>query len=198
MEKSIKMVTVVPKRIIKGLTKDNNRIKSYSTLPQLNQDMMNVIQKFFAEKVGFDDLPIACLSRVHKESVTLSNPDVNVPEYLPAKANESMLIEFSMPIDMIVSIDYDSVIETSSDLEATDDKDEKDLILEDFSEKLALGLGQYSEDNAEVISFVPFIDLSRCTTFAILDENFAVHSDNSDIRWKTGNVAELMSYFSES
>lgn len=198
MEKSVKMVTVVPKKIVKGLTKDNNRIKSYSTLPQLTSEMIDVIQKFFAEKVGFDDLPIACLSRVHRKSVSLSNPEVNVPEYLPTKANESMLIEFSMPVDMIVSVDYDSVIDTSLELSSAEDAGERELILEDFSEKLALGLGQYSEDNAEVISFVPFIDLSRCTTFAILDENFTMCPENEGMRWRTGNVAELMSYFSEN
>ena len=56
----ITMLTIVPKQLAVDLNSEH-RIQDYNTLPQLNQKVLDTIRQFFSDKVGYSNLPMACL-----------------------------------------------------------------------------------------------------------------------------------------
>lgn len=174
MNKTVRMVTAVPQDLAQQLVK-NKRITNYNTLPQLNADVLEGIRSYLGEYVGYENAPIACLSKVHKQEADLKAAGTTLPQYIPVNARNSIIFELSMPEDCIVSIEYKKLLDYSSQMNNAVDQFEKDMILEDLHADLQVGLAGELED---AISFIPFIELEKCQFFAILNSAFETNRIN--------------------
>lgn len=167
MNETVRMVTAVPQKLAQQLTK-SKRITNYNTLPQVDERVMECIRTELAEKVGYENSPIACLSKLNHIETSLKTAGTNISYYIPVKAEDSVIFELKMPKDCVISIEYKSLLEYSKRIKESDIFDEE-LILDDLKEELQLGLADELED---AISFIPFIELEKCQFFALLTSAF--------------------------
>ena len=164
----ITMLTIVPKNLAINLN-TSRRIQDYNTLPQLHPIVLSTIRDFFNDKVGYSNLPMACLMQPKdKNGKLMIQKDFS--DYLPTNNQDSVLFLLEMPDDMIVSINYEQLLEISSIVEEfEDDSSMLDLYKEDLVAALQVGI-DYNDEN--LISFIPFLDYSRCKFFAAFNSNF--------------------------
>lgn len=168
----LKLITTLPKQKALEFVK-TGRISDLNTMPQINNLLIGAIKECIHKTVGYDSLPIACLSKADGVDGALSDIGSGVTEYLPI-STDTVLFELHMPEDMVVSIGFEELLSASSDLNNCTDQWEIELVLEEFKSKLHKGL--ISNDN--VISFVPFIDLKRCKFFSMLSQNWDMQNMN--------------------
>lgn len=164
----VTMLTVVPVKLATDLG-NKKRVKDYNTLPQVNKSVLEVIREYISEKIGYDDLPMACLMK----PANGSGSAIDVMNYLPMNAKNSVLFVLEMPDDMIVSIDFSTLIKTSAEIaeaEEEGDQDEIEFLSDNLKENLKLGI---SDGASNDISFIPFLDYSRCRFFATLNTDFS-------------------------
>lgn len=164
----VTMLTVVPVSLAADLS-NKKRVRDYNTLPQINKTALEIIRGYISEKIGYDDLPMACL---RKPSNT-SGSAVDVMNYLPLNSKNSVLFVLEMPDDMIVSVDFSKLISISSELaeaESDNDTDEIEFLSDSLRESLTLGI---DDNSGNYISFIPFLDYSRCRFFATLNADFS-------------------------
>lgn len=168
---TVRMITAIPRELAMQL-KDKKRIKDYNTLPQLHARLVAAIKEHFMETVGYDNSPIACLSKTKHRAVSLREAGADVVHYIPVRANDSVILELKMPEDCIVSAEYSRLLDCSKDLAACNgDVVAENDVIELFMDELQTGIG---EDLVDAISFIPFIELEKCQFFAILDKAFSV------------------------
>ena len=105
------MLTIVPNKYAKDL-KESGRISNFSTLPQIHPMAMEVIRNFVSENIGYDNLPLASL----KCATTGSLAGVEFSEYLSVNSKDSVLFQLEIPEDMIVSINYDTLLRCSANM----------------------------------------------------------------------------------
>ena len=162
------MLTVVPKDKAVSLVQ-SGALVNFNNLPNLNDEVLSTIKDFFAEKVGYANLPLACLRQVKDSSgnLVLTKDFMN---YLPVNSKESVLFILEMPSDLIVSIDYSVLLDISAAMtDASGDSDAIQLFKEDLIDQLRLGV---TESRDDMISFIPFLDKGRCKFFAAFNQNF--------------------------
>lgn len=159
------VLTVVPVSIAKDLC-DRKRIMDYNTMPNVNPAILDAVREFMNENVGYENLPIACLQISKKQS----DDNSNVLHYIPANSKDNVLFQLEMPEDMVVSVNYQDLLDASSEIETLGgDIDSIECAKEDFKELLIIG-GNPSDP--ETISFIPFLEYSKCKLYARFDENF--------------------------
>ena len=169
--RTVRMVTAIPKALAMEL-REKKRIINFNTLPQLHPKLIDSIKKYFEEVVGYHDSPIACLSRVGHKDSTIKSIGASVCDFIPVKANDSVVLELNMPEDCIVSIGYEDLLNFSRDLtDCNGDRVAENDTLAYFLNFLSVGLGDGCSDT---ISFVPFIEMEKCQFFAILDKSFGL------------------------
>ena len=155
--RTVRMVTAIPKALAMEL-REKKRIINFNTLPQLHPKLIDSIKKYF-EEVG------------HKDS-TIKSIGASVCDFIPVKANDSVVLELNMPEDCIVSIGYEDLLNFSRDLtDCNGDRVAENDTLAYFLNFLSVGLGDGCSDT---ISFVPFIEMEKCQFFAILDNSFGM------------------------
>jgi hypothetical protein len=160
------MLTVVPTELAASLC-DKKKVKDYNTLPQLNKAVIETVREFMTENVGYSELPMACL-RINAKNESIEESDFF--HYIPANSKENVLFQLEMPEDMIVSISYQTLLDASVEAEECGgDRDGLALVKEDLMEQLKVGELSESE---EVISFIPFLEYTRCKFYARFDDNF--------------------------
>lgn len=164
----VTMLTIIPKNLAMDLN-DKKRVKDYNTLPQLNKTVLETIRNFFGDKVGFTNLPMACLRQPRdKDGKLLLQTDF--ADYLPVNNKDSVLFILEMPDDLIVSVDYGYLLEVSESInECADDESMIEYLCEELQNNLQLGIDSSKENS---ISFIPFLDYSRCRFFAAFNDNF--------------------------
>lgn len=161
------MLTIIPKELAMDLN-DKKRVKDYNTLPQLNPAVLEAVRGFFRDKVGYADLPMACLQQPKDRNGKVMF-QTDFADYLPVNNKESVLFVLEMPEDLIVSVNYGYLLDMSENMNGcSDDEGMIDYLKEELTENLTLGI--ISDDNA--ISFIPFLDYSRCRFFAAFNSNF--------------------------
>ena len=180
--RNITMLTIVPYKYARDF-KEKGRISDFSTLPQIHEKTMQVIRDFIEENVGYDNLPLASLRCVKTGSLE----GVDFEEYLNANSNESVLFQLEIPEDMIVSIDYDVLLECSNDMFHAMDEMDLDFSEETLRSNLILGI---NDDSDGIISFIPFLDYDKCKFFAKLSKDFKAEKNmlkdsSKQIRLKT-------------
>ncbi len=163
--KKVKMLTVIPSNLAKELS-EKKKIKDYNTLPQLNERILSIIREYMIEKVGYPNLPMACLSSVHSKG-DIDGEDIL--SILPANSKDSVVFQLEMPEDMIVSISFGELLEISNEANEISDDMEMEFLRERLQDSLQLG---YDESTIDQISFIPFLAFDRCSFYAKLDSNF--------------------------
>ena len=186
MEK-VTIVTSLPKTVVKSLTQSRVAGK-INTIPSIAEEAIDVIKEYFAENVGYENIPIAGLVKLNNKKLNLSGQNTELIESgtLPVKANDSMLLEFVVPADSVVTCDLQYILEISEEFGLVEDDDEREQIRQRLKRHLCVGMPD-PDETEDLLSFIPFLDLSQCQHFAILDEDF-----NTDVmKWKTRDVNEL-------
>lgn len=167
MSKKIKMLTVVPASLATELAA-KKKIKDFNTLPQLNPSILKIVRECMVERIGYDNLPMACLSSVSSKG----NVDgEEIFTYLPVNSKDSVLFQLEMPDDMCLSIAFPDLLELSNDANMADlsDELEVELLQEKVRDSMVLGFDENMEDP---ISFIPFLAFDRCKFYAKLDGDF--------------------------
>jgi hypothetical protein len=163
------MLTVVPYEIANAL-KEKQRVKDYNTLPQINKNALEVIRKYICNEIGYNDLPMACLIKPKNPG----DSSIDLAQYLPMKANESVLFFLEMPDDMIVSVEFKRLLEISEEMtEAGNDRSEVEYLSESLQQELQLGIQEDSDSEyVNYISFIPFLDYNKCKFYAAIGSSF--------------------------
>lgn len=165
---NVSMLTVIPVNLAKELC-ERKSIHEYNTMPQIEKRVLEGVKEFMSEEVGYSEFPIACFGLPNRD-VSLNSVE-DLLTYLPMNNKESVLFKLVMPNDMIVSADFNTLLEASNDVKsALGDEEEIEYILDDLKDALKLGL---SEDTSNEIIFIPFLDFNRCKFYACFDDRFS-------------------------
>lgn len=166
MGKKIKMLTVVPSSLATELVQ-KKKIADYNTLPQVNELVLRLIKEYMSNRVGYSNLPMACLSSVRANGVD----GEDIFSYLPLNSKDSVIFQLEMPDDMLVSIQFKDLlsISTSASAVSADNEIELEYLRDLLESYLVLGFDGSMEDP---ISFIPFLAFDRCQLYVKLDEDF--------------------------
>lgn len=186
MSKKVRMLTVVPANLATELAQ-KKKIKDYNTLPQVNQTVLRLVRECMIERIGYRNLPMACLSGVR---TNMSGEDIS--SYLPVSGNGSVVFLLEMPDDMFLSVSFSELLDISSEAaQLSEGNDfELELLRERLQDAMVLGCDSSIEDP---ISFIPFLDMSKCQRFAKLDKDFKAENLNIPGVVET-SVRELSSF----
>ena len=143
----VKMLTVVPTTLAVQLMQ-KKRITDYNTLPQINKDVMRVIKEIMAQRVGYENLPMACLSGIPNSTEVSGESVLSV---LPMNSRNSVIFQLEMPEDMILSISFSTLLDISNQA--------NDFLCQDLEDAMVLGFDSSLDDP---VSFVPFLALDKC------------------------------------
>lgn len=169
MDNTVQLVTAVPIELALQLTK-TKRIQDYNVLGQIHPKAIKRIKENLGKKVGYENLPIACLSKVECVDSTIKSVGESINHYLPVKAHNSVILQLKMPKDSMLSMEYNDLLEYSNDLaDADGDPEEEEFILGLIDDALQQGV---ASDLKTAISFIAFLDLEKCQFFATLNSAF--------------------------
>lgn len=169
MSKKIKMLTVVPANLATELAQ-KKKIKDYNTLPQINKTVLRLVKECMVERVGYHNLPMACLSSVkNANGKPIDGEDIFT--YIPLNSKDSVIFQLEMPDDMLLSISFSDLLNISAEADGMDTSDEMELeyLKDELGDKMILGFDDGMEDP---ISFIPFLAFDRCQFYAKLDNDF--------------------------
>lgn len=166
----VMMLTVVPINLAEQLVKEK-RIQNYNTLPQLNEALLPLIQEIMVEKIGYPNIPMACLKSARTKGDLITTDAMDVLSVLPANSKNSVLFQLEMPEDMVLTGSFSELLEISAEASELDTADDYDLdyLKEKLEELLSLGCGN---DVKDPICFIPFLDSSKCTFYSQFDSEF--------------------------
>lgn len=164
----IKMVTAIPKNLAMEFRK--NGVIWHNTMPQLNDRFIEETKRFMMENTGYNDYPVACMSKIRGRDVAIQAAADGLADYIPVRANESIIFELAMPKDAIVSIDYNELLRINSEISLASDKEDLQYVVEELYSALVVGMQEVDD----VVSFVSGLALSRCKFFTVLDSDFNV------------------------
>lgn len=163
----VTMLTVVPSNLATELVR-NEKVHEYNTMPQLHSKILYAVRDFMSENVGYSELPMACFGKPN--SVTEPISPETILAHLPINSKDSVLFLLEMPSDMIVSVNFDALLEASEDVKAAiHDPDELEFVLEAFKDNLHTGI---DEDDNDTIIFIPFLDKKKCKFYAKFNDRF--------------------------
>lgn len=161
------MLTVIPQNKANELLQ-SKCLRDFNNMPQLDPRIRKEIRSYMAENVGYENLPIACFGRSeHKKNLDAAD----IMHVLPMNAKTDIIFQLDMPSDMVVSIDFNELMEASNDVKNAIDEEDAAYILEEFRDKLQRGL---SPSETSVI-FIPFLDLDRCRFYAKASEDMGTN-----------------------
>lgn len=162
----VSMLTVIPANLVEEL-RQNRSVHEYNTMPQISRKILDAVRDFMSRKVGYSELPMACFGM--PDDRTQSGSVENILTYLPVNNKDDVLFQLDMPNDMIVSVNFNTILEASNDANACLDDEELEFVLEEFSDELHLGL---SDRSSKDIIFIPFLDADRCRFYARFNDRF--------------------------
>jgi hypothetical protein len=167
----IKLITVIPRDLAIQFIDVKRISNTLDTIPQVDKVLKNAIKECIKENIGYDNEPIAGLSRYNNTASELKVVGTSISSYIPTKPG-STLWELHMPDDMVMSMPFTELLSYNQQIKEIDpsDQDMIDMIVEDFKSRIKLG---YVEED-DVISFIPFIDLKRCKFFALIDQSWSI------------------------
>lgn len=165
MKRTIKMLTAVPSNLAQQLVQ-TKRVCDYNTMPSLNSDVLQIIRKIMVERIGYNELPMACLSSVKHDLTDFGD----IFAYIPVNTKKSIIFQLEMPEDMLLTISLSVLLDISTDANSVDmnDSDVRSIIEDKLSDAIVLG---YDESITDPISFIPFLAKDRCKFYARLEDN---------------------------
>lgn len=175
---TIKMITAVP-RDLAEILKQKRKLTDFNTLPQMHPALLAVIKEYFEKTIGYSNSPIACLSKVSSKSATIQSVGGNIKNYIPLRANDSIVFELQMPEDCIVSVEYTELLKFTELIASVIRPDEFSSLdslsqdtfemVEGFNYSLTPGIG---DNLVDAITFIPCLELEKCNFFAVLNSAF--------------------------
>ena len=167
-QKLIQVITVIPKEIAERL-REEKRVEGLDTIPHIASEVKRVVQEFIRDNVGYDKTPIAALSKLDGMPGELEKVGLKAKYVIPTLPGTT-LWQLSMPEDMVVSVSYKDLLFFSNEFKKVGDEEEKQILSDEFKERLSVG---YLDDD-DVMSFIPFIDLNRCSLMAFIDRSWGI------------------------
>lgn len=167
--KKISMLTIIPHNKAVELLKQNC-LKDFNTMPQIDQRVRTAIRDFMSENVGYENLPIACFGRPDTARRVTADELMHV---LSTNRQDDIIFQLDMPTDMVVSIDFNKLMEASNEVQNAVDAMDEESILDDFKDSLQLG----SNPSSTSIIFIPFLDLDRCRFYAKINGDLDANDD---------------------
>lgn len=174
MSEYVKMITVLEMEQAEQL-KNNKRLVGVDTMPQLDSRIKEFIRKYITKTVGYQDAPIAGLSKFEGSPADLKKVGTGAADFISGKSG-SVFLEVHMPSDMIVSVPYSVLLESSSAIKRADDEFEVEMILEDLEEHMMVGFP--SGEAEEAISFISFIDVRKCKFLYVVGKDWETEEFN--------------------
>lgn len=171
----IKLVVVIPHSSFAEF-KEKKRLEAVDTMPNIHPSARAAIKAFIQTNTGYVNEPIACLSRFRGGPGTISNVKIDVREVLTTSPGTT-LWELHMPDDMLVSVTHEDLMRISSAMHKETNPNMLELLSEDLQDLLHPGV----IDGEEVISFIPFIDFSKCKAVAKIDNYWGMEDLNIGI-----------------
>ena len=149
----INIVAVVPVSIAQQII--TGQQPAYNSIPNLGEHVISIVRDYMIENVGFENLPIACLTA--NSGITTLDDIVGTGNAYNYK--NSVLFQLSIPDDMVVSARTNMLLEAANSLR------------QDPNDSIAVRLLQSSlhvgESAGADIYFIPFIDLSMCKFYSM-------------------------------
>jgi len=147
------IVAVVPVSIAQQII--TGQQPEYNSIPNMGEKVISVIREFMIDNVGFENLPIACLTA----NSGITTLDDIVGTGIAYNYKDSVLFQLSIPDDMVVSARTDVLLEASNALEQDPDDSITQRLLQ---QSLHVGEAPGSD-----IYFIPFIDLTMCKFYSM-------------------------------
>lgn len=166
MSDHVRLTAVIPRNML-DIFLEKKRLDALDTMPTLHPRVKDAIRKIVHNYTGYSNEPVACISRYNGVSGEIKNIGVNVRQVLKTSPGTTMW-ELRMPSDMAVSIKFNELLEISSSMTAADEEIELEMLEEQLTDCIIEG---YLEDD-DVVSFIPFIDFSRCEFYAKIDSSW--------------------------
>lgn len=160
------MLTVIPHNKAAEFLK-NKSLHEFNTMPQLDSRVRKAIREYMSDNVGYSELPIACFGKPDKNKNVSADDIMHV---LPLNNNNDIIFQLDMPSDMVVSVDFNTLMDASNEVKHAIDESDVDFILDEFKDELSLGV---SPSSTSVI-FIPFLDLDRCRFYAKINNEFGM------------------------
>lgn len=160
----ISMLTVIPHNKAMELLQ-NKSLHEFNTMPQLDARVRRMIREFMSENVGYSELPIACFGKSDGNKKISSSDIMHV---LPMNSQNDIIFQLDMPTDMVVSVEFNRLMEVSNDVKSAEFEDDVQFILEDFKDELSIGV----TPSTQSVIFIPFLDLDRCRFYAKINNEF--------------------------
>jgi hypothetical protein len=149
------------------------RLYGIISMPVLDQRVIETVHKFMNKKVGFyENVPVTVLSKFNGKPAEISNVSTGIDEVFPVKSG-AVLLDMGLPEDSIVSVSVPCLFSLNSKIKEATSAEEAEIYLEELTENLKVGDLQ---DEDDVISFAPYIDLNKCKFFALLTPSWDVGS----------------------
>lgn len=141
------------------------------SMPELNQKVLNGVKKFMDDNIGrYDNIPVVVLSRYNGMSASIRNVGADIQEVFRVKSGV-VLLDMGIPQDSIASISLSALWDINRRMAEADDEFTLDMLTDELMYELKLG---DIENEDDVISFTPYIDLSRCNMYAVIGANWEV------------------------
>lgn len=160
----VSMLTVIPHNKAAELLQ-NKSLHEFNTMPQLDPRIQKVIREYMSENVGYSELPIACFGKSDKKQ----NVDAeDLMHVLPMNSKSDIIFQLDMPSDMVVSVDFNKLMDASNDVKHSIDDQDAEFVLEEFKDELSVG----DKPTDTSVIFIPFLDLDRCRFYAKVNNDF--------------------------
>lgn len=160
----VSMLTVIPHNKAVELLQ-NRSLHEFNTMPQIDQRVRKVIREFMSENVGYSELPIACFGKSDAKHNVAAEDIMHV---LPVNVKNDIIFQLDMPSDMVVSVDFNKLMQASTDVKNAVDEDDAQFVLDEFKDELQLG----NNPSTTSVIFIPFLDLDRCRFYAKFNNDF--------------------------
>jgi hypothetical protein len=169
MTKLIKIMTALTKEQTESFI-IKKKIEGFDNMPHIHSRIKDAIRTYMQDNVGYDQVPLAALSRYNNSAGEILNVKTAVSDYIPTLAG-SVLFELHMPEDMIVSVGAEDLITYTNLIKDSNNDELIEIYMEEFKDHINLG---YLTGEADIVSFIPFIDLNRCKFFAHIDRSWNI------------------------
>lgn len=154
---------------------------NYSELNQnLDKELVGNIQEFIRDNTGFETGFIACVQKIEGANVNLEEHYDEIANYFQV-ATGTIVLEMKVDEDLEISMKFEDLLEFNKRFKNADDKI-KNFLKKELHDSLIVGEIENEED---VVTFLPFVDINKCTYFIMLTEDWEAGN------FELGNVPQI-------
>lgn len=146
---------------------DMNNISSSELNQNLNKELVGIIQEFIRDNTGFEAGFIACVQRIEGSPINLEEHYDEVSNYLQV-ATGTIILEMKVDEDLEISMKFEDLLEFNRKFNNSDEI-MQGYLKRELHDSLIVG---EIEDEEDVVTFLPFVDINNCTYFIMLTEDW--------------------------